>query len=83
MTFSSQQTSEPPSTVVTSWQCGGMAAGSNPAHAKIFISFSYFLEFSFYYNMQLIQLNVYFNHYYFQIILLSYITRYSQFRKCE
>ena len=56
-----------------------MVACLNPARAKIFISFSYFLEFSFYYNMRLIQFNVYFNHH-FQIIMLSYITRYLQFR---
>ena len=71
--------------LVTSWQHAGMVAGSNPAHAKIFISFSYFLELSFYYNMRFIQFNVYFN-YHFQIITLSYIihiTRYSQFCKCK
>jgi len=60
--FSIQQTSELQSTVVTMWQCTG--TGSNPVCAKIFISFSYFLQFCFYYDTQLIPFNVYFNHHF-------------------
>jgi len=54
------------------------------AHARMFICYSYFLQFSsFYHHMHLIQFNVYFNHH-FHIIMLSYIIRYpSHFRKCE
>ena len=49
---------------------------------KNFTAVSYFLQFSFYCNMQLTQFNIYFNHD-VHIFMLSYITRYSHFRKCE
>jgi len=57
-------------------------AGSIPLALIIFITISYFLQFSFYCNMRLIQFNVYFNHH-IHIFLLSYVTKYSHFRKCE
>jgi len=50
--------------------------GFDPAHANIFITVSYLLQFSVYCNMQLIQINIYFNHH-VRIFMLSYITRYS------
>jgi len=47
--------------------------GFDPAHANTFISASYFLQCSFYCNMQLIQFNVYFN-YHVHIFMLGICT---------
>jgi len=66
---------------------GGRALRSNsslrlcspPVILLLFITVSYFLQFSFYSNMRLIQFTVYFNHH-VHIFMLSYITRYSHFR---
>ena len=62
-----------------------MVAGSILLAIIIFITVSYFLQFSFYYNMQLIQFNVYLDQH-VHIFMLSYIfvsVKFALIRKCE
>jgi len=61
---------------------GNTVAGLIRLALIFFITVSYFVQFTFYCNMQLIQFNVYFNHH-VHIFMLSYTARYSHFRRCK